>query len=70
MNVERAATRIPEPPPIEFAGQWIAWNKERTKIVSHGREMADVHRAALAAGYKDAILQRVRRPDERFIGVA
>lgn len=61
---------VPPPAPIEFAGQWVAWNRERTKIVAHGREMADVHRSAVAVGHKDAILQRVRRPDERFIGVA
>jgi len=60
----------PPPAPIEFAGQWVAWNKQRTEIVAHGRDMATVHRAALAAGHPDAILQRVRRPDERFIGAA
>ena len=58
----------PRPAPIEFAGQWIAWNKQRTEIVAHGETMASVHAAAIAAGHPDAILQRVRRPAVSFIG--
>ncbi|MEX2118837.1 MAG: hypothetical protein WD847_04435 [Pirellulales bacterium] len=58
----------PKPAPIEFAGQWVAWNKERTEIVAHGTDMAAVHAAAMNAGYPEAILQRVRRPDVSFIG--
>lgn len=60
--------RRPKPAPIEYAGQCVAWNKKRTEIVAHGREMAAVHRSAIALGHPDAILQRVRRPDERLIG--
>jgi hypothetical protein len=59
---------IPPPAPVKFAGQWVAWNKERTEIVAHGPNMAAVHAAALAAGHPRAILQRVRRPELRFIG--
>jgi hypothetical protein len=58
----------PPPAPVEFAGQWVAWNKLRTQIVAHGTTMASVHAAATAAGYADVILQRVRRPDVHFIG--
>ena len=65
-------TPVPVPPfppaPIEFAGQWVAWNKQRTEIIAHGRRMADVHAAAIAAGHSDAILQRVRYPSIAFIG--
>jgi hypothetical protein len=60
----------PAPAPVEFAGQWVAWNRERTQIIAHGAEMAAVHQAAIDAGYPDAVLQRVRRPELRFIGVA
>ena len=58
----------PPPAPVEFAGQWIAWNRERTQIVAHGRDMASVHATAVAKGHPDAILQRVRRPELGFIG--
>jgi hypothetical protein len=52
--------RRPKPAPIEYAGQWVAWNKAQTEIVAHGAVMADVHQAAVAAGHPDAILQKVR----------
>ena len=39
-----------------------------SRIVAHGSQLAEVHRAAVAAGYLEPILQRVRRLDERFIG--
>jgi hypothetical protein len=60
--------RRPQPAPVEYAGQWVAWNKLRTEIVAHGKNLADVHEAAMAAGHPDAILQKVRRPDTIFIG--
>lgn len=59
---------IPRAAPLEYAGQWVAWNPKRTEILAHGPDMAGVHRAAVAAGHPDAILQRVRRSDERFVG--
>jgi hypothetical protein len=60
---------IPKPAPVEFAGQWVAWNKQRTEIVAHGKAMAAVCQAAIAAGHPDSILQRVRDPNARYIGL-
>lgn len=60
--------RRPKPAPAEYAGQWVAWNKERTEIVAHGPDMAEVYKRAIAAGHNDAVLQKVRRPDTIFIG--
>jgi hypothetical protein len=57
----------PNAAPIEFAGQWVAWNRERSKIIAHGGVLAEVHKAAIEAGHPDAILQKVRRPGS-FIG--
>jgi hypothetical protein len=51
----------PPPAPLEYAGQWVAWNREHTQIVAHGEKLVDVHRAAVAAGHPRAILQKVRR---------
>ncbi len=58
----------PPPAPIEFAGQWVAWNKQRTEIVAHDKDLKSVYSAAKAAGYPDAIFQRVRSPHAGFIG--
>jgi hypothetical protein len=60
--------RRPKPAPVEYAGQWVAWNKSQTEIVAHGQDVAEVRRAAVAAGHPDAVLQKVRRPDVSFIG--
>lgn len=60
--------RWPPPAPVEYAGQWVAWNNARTEIVAHGADVAAVRAQTIAAGYADAILQRVRRPDTIFIG--
>jgi hypothetical protein len=59
--------RRPKPAPLEYAGQWVAWNKAQTEIIAHGAVLAEVHKAAVAAGHADAVLQKVRRPGI-FIG--
>jgi hypothetical protein len=58
----------PRPAPVEYAGQWVAWNKARSEIVAHGTDVAVVRAQSIAAGHPDAVLQRVRRPDTIFIG--
>jgi hypothetical protein len=69
----QSSEEIPEPArpaaaPVEYAGQWVAWNRARTEIVAHGKKMSEVLEAAVRAGHLDAILQKVRRPDSSFIG--
>jgi hypothetical protein len=59
----------PGPAPVEFAGQWVAWNESQTEIVAHGPSVATVRAAAIAAGHPHAIYQKVRRPGI-FIGAA
>ncbi len=64
---------IPDRPPaapLEFAGQWVAWNKQQSEIVAHGVQVAVVRAAAIAAGHADAIFEKVRRPGASFIGAA
>jgi hypothetical protein len=60
-------TGIPMPAPLEYSGKWVAWNQERTEIVARGDRFSDVLEAATAAGYSDAIFQKVMRPGP-FIG--
>lgn len=62
------SSKHPQPAPVEFAGQWVAWNQERTEIIAHAPDFATAWKTAREAGFPDAILQRVRRPDERLIG--
>ena len=67
---EEKSPRQPPPAPVEFAGQWVAWNEGRTEIIAHGKALATVHEAAKAAGHLRPILQRVRSPHQGFIGAA
>jgi hypothetical protein len=60
--------RRPGPAPVEFAGQWVAWNRQQTQIIAHATDVAAVRRTAIAAGYLDAIFEKVRRPDTIFVG--
>lgn len=59
--------RRPSPPPIEFAGQWVAWNQNCSEVIAHGKTMDEAHVAAAEAGYPDAPLMKVPRPNA-FLG--
>ena len=52
----------PPAAPVEYAGQWVAWDKSHSQIVARGTDVATVRTAAIAAGHADVILQQVRRP--------
>lgn len=65
---KRSPLPVPLPPPVEYAGQWVAWTRDRTRIVAHGRNAGEVRTAALAAGFSDALFQKVPHPDRASIG--
>jgi hypothetical protein len=54
--------------PIQYAGEWIAWDSARRQIVAHGLSMSGVRRDAIAGGHADPILQKV--PRGPFVGGA
>jgi hypothetical protein len=64
-----ADPRRPKPAPVEFAGQWIAWNKDQTEVIAHGTDVAKVRAEAIAAGQPDALLEVVHRPDRMRVGL-
>jgi Family of unknown function (DUF5678) len=55
--------------PIEYAGKWIAWDKEKTRIVASGATLEDAARAAKAAGETEPSFAKAPRADIRFCGV-
>ena len=62
MTLEEVKKRFPdrpEPAPLEFAGQWIAWNQDRSEIVAHGAKFDEVRAEALSAGCREPLMQRV-----------
>ena len=62
--------RRPKPAPAQYAGQWVAWNKDRTAIIAHGIDVAVVREAAIAAGHPLALLQKVHLPDRMQVGLS
>ena len=56
--------------PIEYAGQWVAWDKAQTEIVAHGDDLETVYEFAIEAGHPDAVFQKVPEADTYFIGGA
>ncbi len=59
--------RRPKPAPAEYAGQWVAWDRDRKQIVAHGNDVAAVRREAVAAGHSLPLIEKV--PEESsFIG--
>ena len=55
--------------PLEYAGMWIAWNHEGTRIVASGRTVQEVVDAAKAAGEADPIFQKVRTVNQRCVSL-
>jgi hypothetical protein len=55
--------------PIEYAGQWIAWNAAGTQIVASGRTVQEVVQAAAAAGETQPVFAKVPKADVRFVGI-
>ena len=55
--------------PLEYAGKWIAWNHEGTRIVASGRTFQEAKDAAAAAGETDPVLGKAPKADVRFVGI-
>jgi hypothetical protein len=62
LTPEQARRRFadrPQPTPVEFAGQWVAWNGERTRILAHGANFGKVRAEGISAGCTAPLMQRV-----------
>ncbi len=59
-----------EPPivPKKYAGQWIAWDHEQTRIVASGRTYDEAYDAAIQAGEKHPLLAKAPQANVRFVG--
>jgi len=71
MTLEEARKRFPngpEPIALQYAGQWIAWNNDRTSIIAHGANFGKVRAEAIAEGYPEPLMQRVLGTP--FVGMA
>lgn len=55
--------------PLEYAGKWIAWNRDHTLIIASGRTFEDAREAAAAVGEIDPIFAKAPKAGVRFVGV-
>jgi hypothetical protein len=68
MEADMTVPKTPPIVPIEYAGKWIAWDFEQTKIVASGRTYAETIEAAQATGEKRPILEKTPDARVRFLG--
>ena len=62
LSLDEYKQRFPDrsdPAPLTYAGQWVAWNQNRTRILSHGFEFREVRAQAQAAGCDAPLLQKI-----------
>jgi hypothetical protein len=63
-----APNQAPPIVPIEYAGKWIAWDFNETKIIASGRSYSETLDAALATGEQKPVLVKAPDAKVRFIG--
>jgi hypothetical protein len=68
MAEESSRVERPVAVPIEYAGQWIAWNQSQTRILAAGRTLPEVRQAARAAGEDRPVFAKAPRSHTRFVG--
>jgi hypothetical protein len=61
-------TKSPPIVPIEYAGLWIAWNRDHTHIVASGRTLEEAIQAATATGEPEPSFAKAPKADIRFVG--
>jgi hypothetical protein len=52
--------------PLEYAGQWLAWNEDHREIVAHATTLRKVSELAVQRGCTDPVFQKI--PRGPFIG--
>ncbi len=64
MKLHEYTARFPDrglPVPAEYAGQWVAWNLDRTEILANGEDLEEVRRQAVELGCERPLLQKIPR---------
>jgi hypothetical protein len=54
--------------PLEYAGFWIAWDRDHTRIVASGQTIDATYHAAVAAGEPEPILAKAPHAEILFVG--
>ncbi len=54
--------------PVELAGNWVAWNAERARVVAHAETLQQLWQAVREEMFDDPVFEKVPRADVRFVG--
>ncbi len=57
-----------KPVPVVFAGQWVAWTSDHSRIVAHCESMQELWRIVNDRQITDPIFEKVPRSNVRFVG--
>ena len=55
--------------PVEYAGKWVAWNSDHSRIVAHSDSVQHLWQVVQADRIPDPIFEKVPRADVRFVGM-
>jgi Family of unknown function (DUF5678) len=66
MNISKL--RRPPMVPIEYAGKWVAWDHDETRVVASGKTFAEAVEAAERAGEKDPVMQKLPKANVHIVG--
>lgn len=68
-RVSQIPSAAPCAVPVDYAGQWIAWDHQGTRIVACGRSFPEAAEAAAAAGETQPVFAKVPKAGVRFAGL-
>jgi hypothetical protein len=54
--------------PRKYSGQWVAWDRSRTRIVAQERSFREEFEATRVADRRDVAYMKVPEVDVRFVG--
>ena len=69
MVINQTEAQQPACVPRKYAGQWIAWNRDRTAIVGSGTTLQEAQAAARRVGEADPGFEWVPPANRRIIGI-
>lgn len=55
--------------PVEFAGKWVAWSADHSRIVAHAESLPRLWQVVQEEGIEDPIFEKVPQADVRFVGM-
>jgi len=68
MPTRIADHRLLKAVPVQFAGKWVAWNAEHTRIIAHAETLQQLWQAVRDEQIDDPVFEKVPRADVRFVG--